>query len=167
MANKTYQYYKELPSWAKGIVIVGGLTVIYIFASQIIRRTRRLSEGKDAKEAVDSARNELNDLIRKGIKPTISLSQARAYAEKIVKQFKGADLTLGSYDVVYNIFKQLKNNADYLLLKQEFGVRSYDDALWGQVKNVTLESAIQDELTNWRIGNLNAVLEKAGITYRV
>jgi hypothetical protein len=27
MANKVFDYYKELPSWAKGIVVVGALAL--------------------------------------------------------------------------------------------------------------------------------------------
>jgi hypothetical protein len=167
MANKVYQYYKELPSWAKGIVVVGGIAIIYFATKQTIARLRKQSEGKDAKNSVEDAKNELQQLSNDGIRPTITKSQADAYAEKIVKQFKGADLLLGSYDVVNQIFKELKNNADFLLLKSAFGVRTYDDAFFGQVKNVTLESAIQDELTQFRINDLNKTLSKKGITYRV
>ena len=36
MANdKLYNYYTELPSWAKGVVVVGGLGMIYIIGSKI------------------------------------------------------------------------------------------------------------------------------------
>lgn len=167
MANKVYQYYTELPSWAKGIVVVGGIAIIYFATKQTIARLRKQSESKDAQNSVNEAKNELEKLKNSGVNPTITKSQADAYAEKIVKQFKGADLLLGSYDVVNQIFKDLKNDADYLLLKSSFGVRTYDDAFLGQVKNVTLESAIQDELTQMRINDLNKTLSKQGITYKV
>ena len=107
MANKVYQYYKELPSWAKGIVVVGGIAIIYFATKQTIARLRKQSESKDAKTSVENAKNELQQLSNDCIRPTITKSQADAYAEKIVKQFKGADLLLGSYDVVNQIFKDL------------------------------------------------------------
>jgi len=44
MANKFYDYYKELPSWAKGVVVVGGLGVVYIFASQVIKKLKQDAE---------------------------------------------------------------------------------------------------------------------------
>jgi len=61
----------------------------------------------------------------------------------------------------------LKNDADFLLLKVSFGIKTYPDALWGEVKNVSLEGAIQDELTNGTISELNKILSTKGITYRV
>ena len=124
MASKVYSYYKELPSWAKGVVVVGGIAIAYFTAKQLIARVKKNAEKKDAQQSVDDAKSELQDMIRSGVKPTINKSQADAYAEKIVKQFQGADLTLGSYAVVDSIFKQLKNNADFLLLKASFGVRT-------------------------------------------
>jgi hypothetical protein len=171
MSNKAYQYYKELPSWAKGVVVVGGLAVTYIFASQIIRRLRDSQKRKEKEKSVNDASNELKDLANNGIKPTITKSQADAFADKIVKQFTGADMFLQSFGVVKGIFSQLKNDADYLLLKQQFGLRTYNDAFnvfgWNQVKDVTLEAAIQDELTNGSISQLNSILASKGITYRV
>lgn len=167
MSNKVYSYYKELPSWAKGIVVVGGIAIIYFTSKQIIARIRTQAERKDAEKSVTDAKNELNELIKNGVRPTISQSQADSYSEQIVKQFKGADLLLGSYALVDKIFKSLKNDADYLLLKTSFKTRTYDDAFFGQVKNVTLESAIQDELSQMRINDLNKTLEKQGIKYRV
>jgi hypothetical protein len=167
MANKVYTFYKELPQWAKGVVVVGGIAIIYFTAKQTIARIRKQAEKKDAQTSVDDAKAELNELVKSGTRPTITKSQADAYAEKIVKQFKGADLFLGSFALVDNIFKSLKNNADFLLLKASFGVKTYDDAFIGKVKNVTLESAIQDELTQMRINDLNKTLAKQGITYRV
>ena len=167
MASKVYSYYKDLPSWAKGIVVIGGIAIAYFTSKQLIARIKKNVEKKDAQTSVDDAKAELNDLVKNGVKPTINKSQADAYAEKIVKQFQGADLILGSYAVADSIFKQLKNNADFLLLKASFGIRTYPDAFFGNVKNVTLESAIQDELTQMRINDLNKTLAKQGITYKV
>jgi hypothetical protein len=171
MANKVYDYYKELPSWAKGVVVIGVLGVTYIFASQIIRKIKENAKKSELEKSVNDAKNELNDLIKSGVKPTITKSQADAFADKIVKQFKGADLLLQSYPTIKDILSQLKNNADYLLLKQQFGLRTYTDAFnvfgWNKVENVTLEAAIQDELTTGSIDSLNKILASKGITYRV
>jgi tyrosyl-tRNA synthetase len=167
MANKVYSYYKELPSWAKGVVVIGILGATYIFASQTIKKIKEQAKSKKLQQGVQDATNELNDLAQQGVRPTITQSQADGFADKIVKQFKGADLLLESYPTVLNIFKSLKNNADFLLLKKQFGLRTYDDAFWGSVKDVTLEGAIQDELTTMRIASLNSQLKKQGITYQV
>lgn len=167
MANKVYSYYKDLPQWAKGVVVVGGLVVVYLAYRGISKQFKKNVELKDAKDSVNNATNEIKQEIQSGVKPSYASSQYDGWAEAIVKQFKGADLLLESYPTIKNIFDKLKNNADYLMLKKSFGIRTYDDAFFGQVKNVTLESAIQDELTTGSIEKLNAILEKKGITYRV
>lgn len=171
MANKVFDYYKELPSWAKGVVVIGGLGVAYIFASQIIRKIKENAQKSKLEKSVNDAKNELNALVKNGVKPTITKSQADGFADRIVKQFTGADLLLQSFPTIKSVFNQLKNDADYLLLKQQFGLRSYNDAFnlfgWNQVKNVTLEAAIQDELTQGSIDSLNQILASKGITYRV
>ena len=41
MANdKLYNYYKDLPPWAKGVVVVGGLGMVYIIGSKIYAATK-------------------------------------------------------------------------------------------------------------------------------
>ena len=65
------------------------------------------------------------------------------------------------------MFLNLKNDADFLVLKTQFGIRSYKDAFFGEVKNVTLEAALQDELTNGSLEGINKQLAKQGITYKV
>lgn len=164
---KFYDYYKGLPPIAKGIVVVGGLTAIYFAYRGISKQLKKNLETKDAQQSVKDAKEELKQVIDSGVKPSYSQSQYDSWAEKLVKQYKGADLLLESYPTTKNIFDQLKNNADYLMLKKAFGVRTYDDAFFGQVKNVTLEAAIQDELATSSIKSLNSILEKKGITYSV
>lgn len=168
MANgKAFDYWQGLPTWAKGVLAVGGLAIGYFAVRGVLSRIKREADAKNGIQATQDAKNDLADLARNGVKPTISKSQADSFAEQIVSQYKNADLLLQSFGVTERIFKQLKNNADFLLLRVSFGVRTYPDALWGNVKNVTLEGAIQDELTNFRISDLNAILAKNGITYSV
>ena len=53
MANKVYQYYTELPSWAKGIVVIGGIAIVYFTTKQFIAKIKKQAESKDAKTSVD------------------------------------------------------------------------------------------------------------------
>jgi len=167
MENSVYKFYKDLPAVAKGIVVVGVLGVTYIFASQIIKRIRQQAEDKKNQQSVVDAKKDMADLSKRGINPTMTQSQADGWAAQIVKQFQGADIPPQSGDLMRRIFKSLKNDADYLLLKTSFGIKTYPDALWGSVKNVSLEGAIQDELLNSTISDLNVILSKNGITYTV
>lgn len=164
---KTYDYYKDLPPYAKAVVLIGTGVAVWVIYSRIRNSFLKKAEEKKSQQAVISAKDELSNLNSRGVRPTISRTQADGWADQIVKQFTGADLTLGSYDVVARIFSNLKNDADYLMLKTSFGTRTYPDALFGSVSNVTLEGAIQDELTNMRISDLNGILAKKGINYKI
>lgn len=159
--------YKELPPWAKGIIFIGALGAIYIFSSQTVAQIKKQAAEKEANKSVEDASAELKLLIKSGINPTFSKSQADSWSDQIVKQFLGADLFLQSGSLVKRLFLNLKNDADFLLLKTSFGIRTYKDALFGEVKNVTLEAALQDELANGTLQDINKQLTKQGITYKV
>ena len=167
MANKVYSYYKDLPSWAKGIVVVGGMFATYIFVSQTMKRIRKTMDNKQNKQALESANDDLQDLIKRGIKPTLTKAQTDAMADAILNQYKNADLLLQSFPVTEREFNKLKNDADYLLLKKSWDIRTYPDAFLGSVSNVTLEAAIQNELFNSSISKLNTILSKKGIKYSI
>ena len=167
MANKAFSYYKELPAWAKGVVVVGGLAVTYIFVSQIISRIKKQASDKLNQQGVESAKDDLAELKRRGMKGTLTKGQTDAMVDAILNQYKGADLLVQSYDVTAREFNKLKNDIDFLNLKTSWGVRTYPDALWGSVSNVTLEAAIQNELFNSSIDKLNTILSKKGITYTI
>jgi preprotein translocase subunit YajC len=167
MSSKVYQVYKELPAWAKGVTVVGGLTVVYIFASQVVKKIREQAANKQNQQAVESAKDEIKVLQQQGMKATITKAQADAMADEIVNAYKGADLLLQSAGVTTRVFNKLNNDIDFLLLKSSFGVRTYPDAFWGNVSNVTLEAAIQNELFNTTIDSLNKILKKKGIKYTI
>ena len=46
------KYYKELPDWAKGVVVVGTMTVTYIFLSQIVKKIRQEKEQQKQLEEI-------------------------------------------------------------------------------------------------------------------
>ena len=96
MANKAFSYYKELPAWAKGVVVVGGLAVTYIFVSQIISRIKKQASDKLNQQGLESAKDDLSELKKKGIKGTLTKAQTDAMADAILNQYKGADVFLQS-----------------------------------------------------------------------
>jgi hypothetical protein len=167
MGNKTFEVYKQLPSWAKGVTIVGGLTVVYIFASQVVKKIREQAANKQNEQAVESAKDEIEKLKQSGMKATITKARADAMADSIVNQYKNADLLLQSGALTTRIFNELKNDLVFLMLKTSFGVRTYPDAFFGNVSNVTLEAAIQNELFNTTINSLNKILKTKGIKYSI
>lgn len=186
MKEKAYSYYRELPPWAKGVVIVGGLFVVYLAGNAVLRK---LKQAKDAREARDNVRNaeaERRRLQAQGIRPSYAPSQYSTWANSIEQAFDGcdpsgqlawgADSPLGAVSFwstsgykVATILAQLKNNLDYLNLTTAWGIRTYDACGWftGNVTDVDFAKAISDELTAREIGNLNEILKKKGITYKL
>ena len=182
MKNAVYEYYKELPSWAKGAIVVGGAVVIYLTATRIIRSIKNAKNQKDERKTQAEVKSELAELQKQGVKKSYPDSQYNAWADKIEKQFDGVDWKQNWFDKdvpiigqwsgsgksVAEIFKQLKNNADFLALVSAYGIRTYDQAgIFTGDFTGNLYQAIQDELDKGEIDALNAVLKKKGITYQV
>jgi len=68
MKNAVYQYYKELPPWAKGAIVVGGAAVIYLTATRIFRNIKNAKKRKDAKKTQSEVKSELAELLNQGVK---------------------------------------------------------------------------------------------------
>lgn len=182
MQDKVYNFYKELPPWAKGVIVVGGAAVVYFTATRIFRNIKNARNKRDAKKTQSEVKSELAQLQQQGIKKSYPDSQYNAWADKIEKQFDGIDWKQNWFDKdvpiigqwsgsgksVAEIFKQLKNNVDLLALVAAYGVRTYDQAgvFTGDFTG-NLYQAIQDELDKGEIDALNALLKKKGITYQV
>jgi hypothetical protein len=74
--EKTLEYYKELPSWAKGVVVVGGLLIVYIVGNKIYSALKpRPVEEKNIS-------NDIERLSRL-MKPTYTDSSYDGYAKTI------------------------------------------------------------------------------------
>jgi hypothetical protein len=170
------QVYNQLPSWARGVVVVGGLAITYIFVNQIIKKLRLDAEKKKAEESLKQFRAELQQQIDAGVVPSYQKSVYDGYADALVIQFSGCDpgvasstlnlLTPSAYKL-YTIILELNNDRDFLELVDSFGTRTYDACGWwtGEVENVTLYGAVADELTQGEITTLNDTLRSRNINY--
>lgn len=185
MANGAYNFYKELPAWAKGVVVVGVGVVAYIVGRKVYigikNAVKKGEEGKTVKETQD----ELKALLSSGMRKSYPDSQYRAWADQIENQFDGCDwkqnifdmsdpllgwagMFSGSGQVVAGIFNKLKNNADFLALVNAYGVRTYDQCgIWTGNVTGNLYKAINDELDKGEKDALNKKLAKNGITYTI
>lgn len=98
--------------------------------------------------------------------PTYQNSQYFAWANRLEQ----AMFDVGTdEDAIFSVFSQLRNNADFLKLKQAFGVRNYTG---GYVPgflsdDLSLDGWIQQELDNSEIVQLNNILANKGISYRI
>ena len=175
MANKVYSYYQDLPSWAKGVVVVGVLGDSYILISQTISRIRK---GKDMKASLvesDIAKQELLDLQRKGIHPTLQKSQIETIINSLVDAMNdcGTNTTR-----VYDAFKKLNNEADLKLLIQNWQVRFYHPCAASQpisyMKYLYDDKSFGGNLSTWlnydlsssEISNVNKILSDKKINFK-
>jgi len=189
MTNKVYSVYKDLPSWAKGVVVIGGIAIVYFTAKSILKRVKLTAETKKEREAIKTQEDEIKNEQNTGAKATFPESQYKTWATQIKNQYDGCDGSFGrpilqfipptwmfntmwsnSGALTANIFFKLKNNVDFLKLSTAFGVATYDQCgLSWMTGNFTgnLQSAIVDELDENERKALNDILKKNGITYNV
>ena len=172
-----------LPTWAKGILAVGGAAVAFFVIKGILKRVKEQASTQQARQTVVEQTNEANQLAQSGMKPTFNGSQYKAWADAIQKQFDGCDFAPAtlvfpptafwnsswsfSGTKVAMIVNELKNDLDFLLLSKAYGIRTHDQCgfFTGDFTG-NLQQAIADELDYSEIRELNKRLAKVGIKYK-
>ena len=188
--NRGLEIWNGLPPWAKGVVAVGGLAVVYFGGRSIYKVIKSKIESANARKTKVEFQDDLARLARKGIKPTYLQSQYLGWADQIQAQFSGCDFKQNVFDMsdpllgwagtysgsgklFVTIAKSLRNDADFAALVISYGVRTYPQCgsifgfnLMGEVTE-NLFGAIVDELDQGERDGINKFLESKGITYRV
>jgi hypothetical protein len=179
--NKALELWNGLPTWAKGVIAVGGVAIVYFAGRGIWKQFRKSKDTEKQRESLRTQRQEINQLQNLGQRPSFPQSQYKSWADRIQNQYDGADFKQNLFDydipvlgtwsgsgkVTAQIISQLKNNLDFLKLSEAYGVRTYDQAGWftGDFTG-NLTQAINDELDSGEVNALNNMLKKQGITYR-
>jgi hypothetical protein len=176
-----------LPTWAKGVIAVGGALVGYLLVNKIIKDIKNKKSIKEQMESVKNASNELQNIVKSGTKPSYADSQYSSWSDSLQKAFAGCDweqplfptgvnvgytfgLTgwSGSGAKLANVVLKLKNDADFLKLITVYGVRTYDQCGFPPISGDftgNLYSAVADELSDAEINALNKYLAKQKINY--
>lgn len=172
MPNKLYQYYKDLPPWAKGVVVVGGGLVVYLVGSRVYRAvfpTEAQRKNRALERNVDS---EISKLQGNGQRPTFADSNYNTFANTIYNSMRFA---IGDdYATVESTMKRMKNDLDVAKLIKAFGTRQ-DYAFGIPVGSpMDLFTYVQKELgndfaglTNYRVRRINEDWAKKGIKYKI
>jgi hypothetical protein len=174
MADKgALRVYTELPSWAKGVVVVGGLVVGYLAVTSILKSIKAKKNKEESLAEVNNANSELNTQIQTGKGPTIARSTAEVMANAIV----AASNDCGTEEKqMYAQFDKVQNQADILLFVDVFGLRKKvrcpfsDDpreSFWStNTPPMSLSAMINSELDATQIATINNKLASKGITYK-
>lgn len=175
MAAKVYDYYKDLPPYAKAVVVIGGIAIVYFTARSFLKKVQSQADIKKNLQESSNADKELADLRRRGINPTLSESNITA----IINSLKDAMNGCGTNEErIYEDFSKLNNEADLKLLIKDWGVQyyqpcaasqpiSYSKWLWNDKSfGGSLSEWLNYEMTSSEINKINDILAKKGIKHK-
>ena len=174
MADKgALRVYTELPQWAKGVVVVGGLVVGYLAVTAILRKLKEAKTNAESLTEVNDATSELQTEIKSGKKPSLPKTTIEAMANAIV----AASNDCGTDEKqIYAQFDKVTNQADVLLLVQVFGLRQKvrcpfsDDPresfFSANTPPMSLSAMLNSELDTTQMQTLNNKLATKGIKYK-
>jgi hypothetical protein len=172
MQNKMYQYYTELPSWAKGIVVVGGVAVLGYITFKIYRRFFPTDKEKKSRELANTIDNQIKKSEKDGLKQSFTDPNYITFANTLYESMRYA---IGDdYGKVVDIMKSMKNNLDVEKLIKAFGFRQNYFIGIDKGEPADLFSWINEELgseylgiTNYRVTQINNDWAKKGISYKI
>lgn len=157
-AKKAGNFFKE---YYKPITYIGvGITVSYFLARALQKFTKESKRLQDEKKAVES---ELSKAVKE--KPL-------SYPDSQYQSFAGV-IQIAGFDVgtdeaaIYNVFRSLKNDADYLALSQAWGKPTRKVYEWGIGRDMTLQQFIRWEMDQKEVAKINAILKSKKIKYRM
>lgn len=175
MAGKIYETWSGLPTWAKGVIAVGGIAVIVLTARGIISRARaRKSLESNLKES-NTAQSELNELSQQGVKPTMSNSEFQGIVNALVEAMNGCGT---NEERIYEQFRKLNNEADVKKLISVWQVQyyqpcaasqpiSYSKWLWNDKSfGGSISEWLNYELTEGEVKKVNDILKAKGIKHK-
>jgi len=169
---KVYQYYKDLPPWAKGVVVVGGVVVVYLVGSRVYRAVFPTEAQRKNRELEKNIDSEISKLQGNGKKASFSDSNYNTFANTIYNSMRYA--VGDDYGTVELTLKRMKNDLDVAKLIKAFGVKQ--DYFFGipAGDKMDLFTYIQKELgneygglTNYRVKRINEDWSKKGISYQI
>ena len=169
---KAYQYYKDLPPWAKGVVVVGGAVVVYLIGSKVYRAVFPTEAQKKNRELEKNIDSEISKMQGNGKKASFSDSNYNTFANTIYNSMRFA---IGDdYGTVESTLKRMKNDLDVAKLIKAFGLKQ--DFFFGLPAGdkMDLFTFVQKELgneygglTNYRVKRINEDWSKKGILYQI
>jgi len=171
--GKVYDYYSGLPTWARGIVVVGGLVVGYIAVNAIIKKINQNKVDAAAQQEINTASGDLNSVIAGGTNPTLNNSQLEAMSSAIVEASNGCGT---DNNMMYATFNKIKNDADILSFIKVFGLRKKTrcpftndtmESFWSNYTTpMSLSAMVNSELDTTEIQKINDGFLAKGMKYQ-
>lgn len=164
--DKLYGGFSQLPTWAKGVVAVVGVTLIAGTSFVVYKSIKNaIIKAKGNSSSSEEAKDDLKDLKAQGVKPNFSDTQYEVWAEQLHQAMK---YTFTDEDAVYRVFNYLKNDADVIKVVEVYGVRPEIGTTfvsWFDT-DLTLAQQLQSAMTSSEIVKINNGFRAKGIKFR-
>lgn len=148
------------------VIITASVVVVAALAAFKILKTKSPNQGGDGgNQGGEGGGNQGGGTGGNG--SGVSGLDYRALAKKI---FDACDGYGTSEDTIVDVFKELRNNADFDALSNAYGVREVSSGTWNVFQSNfqgNLSSTLRNELSSSWINDLNEILSSKGITRRV
>ena len=177
MENKVLKIYDGLPSWAKGVVVVGGLAISYVVVSTIYKKITSISDAVDEQRKQNQMADDLKKRVNEGQQPSYDDSQYNIFADEALVAFNYFRLDIipcstyfgivcqsNSFRELRPVIEKLKNDVDFLKLQQAFGKRTASKWYGDQTKS--LPEFVRYQLNHYEIERLNTIMSDNGLTYQ-
>lgn len=167
-----YKYYKDLPPYVKGALMIGAGVVIFLVGKKLYRVVFPSQDERAAKLLLNNINKEIDTARKQGMKQSYSDSQYITFANQI---YEGMRYVAGDdYAMVEANLKRMMNDIDVALLVKAFGARQ-DYAFGiptGTPKDLFtfVRTELGDEyggLTSYRLTRVNEDWKKKGIKYQI
>ena len=164
--------FNNLPSWAKGTIAVIGTVGVAIGVIYGVKAVKNIIKNKNTEgqnKEVESASTDLEALNKSSkTKQKLSNLSIQTIANAIKDESDGIGLEHNYYWSVSTQLNKLQNNADYLALVEAFGIRTINSGIYfvPDFKG-TLSQVIHHALPQSDVDDLNRLLQKKGIKYRL
>jgi len=164
--------FNTLPSWAKGtiavVTTVGVVVGVFYTVRGVNKLIKKKSDEEGQKDELDSAKDELDKLNKNpSTKQKLSNSTINSIANVIESESEKLSYVHFYYWTISSQLNKLQNNADFLALKRAFGTRAIDGGWFDKDITVNLSQLIQHNLGQSDVDDLNRLLTKKGIKYKI